>query len=86
MRLFDSPRDIRKRQEPGIGFAEALLCEADIQHIPNEEEKRLKEKVFRQAMADYKAARLGLERAKRKYSAQIDVIRTRIGLPKFLDS
>ena len=37
-------------------------------------------------MADYKAARLGLERAKRKYSAQIDVIRTRIGLPKFLDS
>lgn len=84
--LFESPRDIRKRQEPQIGVMEMVSLDADIRRAVNEEEKRLQQEAFQQALKDYRLARLELERAKRRYREQVDAIRTRVGLPKFLDS
>lgn len=86
MSIFDTPRDIRKRQEPRLSVIETVLHEADIRNIIDKEEKRLKQEAFQKALSDYKSARLELERAKRRYGTQVDAIRMSIGLPKFLDS
>ena len=84
--LFESPRDVRKRQEPIIGAMDLLLLEYDIRKIINKKEKKTAKEAYQQALSDYMVAKLDLERAKRRYHAQVDAIRTRLGLPKFLDS
>ena len=84
--LFESPRDVRKRQEPRIGAMDLLLLEYDIRKIINKKEKKTAKEAYQQALSDYMVAKLDLERAKRRYGAQVDAIRTRLGLPKFLDS
>ena len=83
---LETPRDVKKRQEPHIGIMELLRCEGEINRIVNKEEKSVKEKAFKKAKSDYRAARLDLNQAKFKYKARVDAIRASIGLPEFLDS
>ena len=86
MGLLDSPRDVLKRQEPAIGAIDLLLLEYDIRKIINKKEKKTAKEAYAKAMSDYMVAKLDLERAKRRYGAQVDAIRMSLGLPKFLDS